>query len=41
VIYRKRSEKPSGVAGYDEFQAQETGVYVEEGHKLMERFLQL
>ncbi len=41
VIYRKRSEKPSGVAGYDEFQAQETGVYVEEGHKLMDRFLQL
>ncbi|HOQ06886.1 MAG TPA: cofactor-independent phosphoglycerate mutase [Clostridiales bacterium] len=39
VIYRKRSSKPSGAAGYDEFEAQKTGIYIEQGHKLMDRFL--
>lgn len=39
VIYRKSSEKPSGVAGYDEFQAQKTGIFIEKGYTLMDRFL--
>ncbi len=39
IIYRKSGEKPSGVAGYDEFQAQRTGIYIEEGYTLMDRFL--
>lgn len=39
IIYRKSGEKPSGVTGYDEFQAQKTGLFVEEGHTLMDRFL--
>ncbi|HOJ81121.1 MAG TPA: 2,3-bisphosphoglycerate-independent phosphoglycerate mutase, partial [Clostridiales bacterium] len=40
VIYRKSCSKPSGVAGYDEFEAQKTGIFIEHGHKLMDRFLQ-
>ncbi len=40
IIYRKGSEKPSGLQGYDEFQAQRTGIFIEEGYKLMDRFLQ-
>jgi len=40
VIYRKSSPKQSGVAGYDEFEAQKTGIFIEQGHKLMDRFLQ-
>jgi len=39
VIYRKSRKKPSGLLGYDEFQALRTGIYVEEGYKLMDRFL--
>lgn len=39
ILYRKGCEKPSGVAGYDEFQAQRTGIYVEDGYTLMDRFL--
>lgn len=41
IIYRKSAEKPSGVSGYDEFQAKRTGLFVEEGHTLMDRFLEL
>lgn len=40
IIYRKSAEKPSGVSGYDEFQAKRTGLFVEEGHTLMDRFLE-
>jgi len=40
IIYRKSSHKPSGLAGYDEFQAQKTGIFINEGHTLMDRFLQ-
>jgi len=40
VIYRKSSHKPSGLSGYDEFQAQKTGIFINEGHTLMDRFLQ-
>lgn len=39
VIFRKGRKKPSGLPGYDEFQALRTGIYVEEGYKLMDRFL--
>ena len=39
ILYRKSCEKPSGVEGYDEFQALGTGVYIEEGYTLMDRFL--
>lgn len=39
IIYRKSRKKPSGLLGYDEFQALRTGIYVEEGYKLMDRFL--
>jgi 2,3-bisphosphoglycerate-independent phosphoglycerate mutase len=39
IIYRKSCEKPSGVAGYDEFQALRTGIYIEDGYTLMDRFL--
>jgi 2,3-bisphosphoglycerate-independent phosphoglycerate mutase len=40
IIYRKSAETPSGVSGYDEFQAKRTGLFVEEGHTLMDRFLE-
>ncbi len=39
IIYRKSSQKPSGLLGYDEFQALRTGLFIDEGHKLMDRFL--
>jgi len=39
IIYTKGSEKSSGVAGYDEFQADGTGIFIKEGHTLMDRFL--
>ena len=39
ILYEKSSEKPSGVAGYDEFQAVRTGIFIEDGYKLMDRFL--
>jgi 2,3-bisphosphoglycerate-independent phosphoglycerate mutase len=40
IIYRKSSHKPSGIQGYDEFEAQRTGIFIEQGHKLMDRFFQ-
>ncbi len=39
IIYRKSIAKPSGVTGYDEFQAKRTGIFIEEGYSLMDRFL--
>lgn len=39
IIYRKSHERPSGAAGYDEFQAQDTGIYVDKGYTLMDKFL--
>ena len=39
ILYEKSSEKPSGVAGYDEFQATRTGIFIEDGYTLMDRFL--
>lgn len=40
ILYRKSTKKHSGVAGYDEFQAQRTGVYIKDGYTLMDRFLE-
>lgn len=39
ILYRSGNQKPSGVSGYDEFQALETGIFIKDGHKLMDRFL--
>lgn len=39
ILYRKSSQVSSGVEGYDEFQAAGTGVYIDEGYRLMDRFL--
>ena len=39
ILYRSDSQKPSGVSGYDEFQALETGIFIENGYGLMDRFL--
>ena len=41
ILYRKGSEKYSGVNGYDEFLAQRTGIYIEDGYTLMDRFLKV
>lgn len=39
LLYRKSRPVSSQVSGYDEFQAAGTGVYMHEGHKLMDRFI--
>jgi 2,3-bisphosphoglycerate-independent phosphoglycerate mutase len=39
LIYRKNREKISGAQGYDELQAENTGLFVEEGHTLMDYFI--
>lgn len=39
ILYRKNSEKPSGVTGYDEFQAKSSGILIDKGYTLMDRFL--
>jgi len=39
VIYRKSTAVPSGLTGYDEFQAEKTGIKIDKGHTLMDRFL--
>jgi 2,3-bisphosphoglycerate-independent phosphoglycerate mutase len=39
ILYRSANQKPSGVSGYDEFQALETGIFIENGYELMDRFL--
>ena len=39
LLYRKSRRCASGVEGYDEFQAAGTGIYINEGHRLMDRFL--
>jgi 2,3-bisphosphoglycerate-independent phosphoglycerate mutase len=39
VIYQKSAPRESGVGGYDESQAQRTGLYVRRGDTLMDRFL--
>lgn len=39
LIYEKGAERESGVASYDEAQARTTGLHIEVGHTLMDRFL--
>ena len=39
ILYRKNCKKPSGVTGYDEFQAQSSGILIDKGYTLMDRFL--
>lgn len=39
VLYRKSSEKVSGVEGYDELQAKDGGLFIEEGYTLMDYFI--
>lgn len=39
ILYQKSKEKPSGVQGYDEYQAGETGVFIHEGYTLMDRLI--
>ncbi len=38
LIYRKGDENKKLVSGYDEFQAKKTGIFIEKGYTLMERF---
>lgn len=39
VIYQKSSPRESGLTGYDEAQAQETGLFIQDGYTLMDYFL--
>ena len=39
VIYRKSNEQISGAQGYDESEAAKSGIFIEEGYTLMDRFL--
>lgn len=39
ILYQKSLRKPSGVTGYDELQAGSTGLLIEEGYTLMDRFI--
>jgi 2,3-bisphosphoglycerate-independent phosphoglycerate mutase len=39
VIYMKSSSTPSGINGYDEFQAAKTGFIIKDGYTLMDYFI--
>ncbi|MHB8126730.1 MAG: cofactor-independent phosphoglycerate mutase [Desulfitobacteriaceae bacterium] len=39
VLYQKTRKLESGVTGYDEFQAKETGLFFEDGYTLMDYFI--
>lgn len=39
LLYRKSGSTPSGIEGYDEFQAASTGIFIKEGFRLMDRFI--
>jgi 2,3-bisphosphoglycerate-independent phosphoglycerate mutase len=39
VIYDSTQKRPSGAAGFDEAEASKSGILIEEGHTLMERFV--
>lgn len=39
IIYEKSADKDNGIATVNENTAKETGIYIEEGHTLMNRFL--
>jgi 2,3-bisphosphoglycerate-independent phosphoglycerate mutase len=39
VIYDSTAKRPSGAGGFDEGEASKSGILIEEGHELMERFI--
>jgi len=39
VIYDSTEKRPSGARGFEEEEASKSGIVIEEGHKLMERFI--
>jgi phosphoglycerate mutase (EC 5.4.2.1) len=39
VLYQKSAGRESGLSGYDEFQAKETGLFFKEGYSLMDYFI--
>jgi 2,3-bisphosphoglycerate-independent phosphoglycerate mutase len=39
ILYQKSRHKLSKIKGFDEFQAMESNIFIEEGHKLMDWFL--
>jgi len=39
IIFQKTKAKDSGIQAYDEFNAEKTGIFIEEGHTLMDRFI--
>ncbi|HEX3043856.1 MAG TPA: phosphoglycerate mutase, partial [Bacillota bacterium] len=39
LIYTNNQPNQNGVASFDEESAKGTGVYMEDGHRLMERFI--
>jgi 2,3-bisphosphoglycerate-independent phosphoglycerate mutase len=39
VIYDATQKPPSGAAGFDEIEASKSGIFIEEGYTLMERFV--
>lgn len=39
IIYRSNNKIKSGLNGYDEEQAESTGIYIKEGHTIMDMFL--
>jgi 2,3-bisphosphoglycerate-independent phosphoglycerate mutase len=41
LIYQKSRKLESGATGYTEAEAKKSGVFIEEGHKLMEHFLNI
>lgn len=39
ILYRKNRETDSPASGYDEFEAKKSGIFVEEGYRLMDFFI--
>ncbi|HWQ71667.1 MAG TPA: cofactor-independent phosphoglycerate mutase [Desulfitobacteriaceae bacterium] len=39
LLYQKSVEMESGLSGYDEFQAKETGLFIKDGYRLMDYFI--
>ncbi len=39
ILYQKSVKMESGLSGYDEFQAKETGLFIKEGYSLMDYFI--
>jgi 2,3-bisphosphoglycerate-independent phosphoglycerate mutase len=39
LIYQKSRKESLGAGGYDEFQAKNTGIFINEGYTLMDKFI--